>query len=605
MTFGLPTGRVACRPAPPSLLAPASAVASLLAPVSALALLLVAAPLCAQASDTTVGAQAPDTTVRVLAPDTTGRAQRRDTSVHAHLSDPAVRRLSLDEALDLAERGSESVGIARADIDRARGERRRARSGYFPQLTGSASYQRALRSQFSVLESDDSASSEPARECDRFVAQPSLSVDERLDALENSVECSGASNPFASLRNLPFGRENTYRLGLSATQNLFTGGRLRGLSQSADAGVRSAQLGLTSAQAQTLFDVTQAYYDATLGDRLVAIAEATLQQADTTLAQAQLAKDVGNQSEFELLRARVTRDNQRPVVIQRRADRDLAYIRLKQLLDVQLAQPLELTTALGDSTVVGAEKLAAVVPEQGDTGVDRRVVVRQAVEAVTSQEGQLRVARSQRLPQITLSSDYADLAYPSSGSPVGTDYISDWSLSVALTLPLFTGGRIKGEVESARANVEQAELRLKQTRERAQLDARTAQLQLEAAVAAWEASAGTEEQATRAYQIAELRYREGISTQTELNDIRIQLAQAQSTRARAARDLQLARVRLALLPALPLASANVATGAASGNGAAGVTTGNGATTAAATGTAGSAGTSGTTASTGGSAGVAR
>jgi outer membrane protein TolC len=569
--------RAACLPALPSWLAP----------ISALALLLAAAPLAAQASDTNVRAQVSDTT---------GRARRPDTTVHAHLSDPAVRRLSLDEALDLAERGSESVGIARADVDRARGDRRRARSGYFPQLTGSASYQRALRSQFSVLEADDSASTEPARECDRFVAQPGLSVEERLGALESSVECSSAANPFASLRNLPFGRENTYRLGLSATQNLFTGGRLGGLSQSADAGVRSAQLGLTSVQAQTLFDVTQAYYDATLGDRLVAIAEATLQQADTTLTQAQLAKNVGNQSEFELLRARVTRDNQRPVVIQRRADRDLAYIRLRQLLDVDLTQPLELTTALGDSTLVGAEKLAAIVPEQGDTAVERRVVVRQAVEAVTSQEGQLRVARSQRLPQLTLSSDFADLAYPSSGSPVGTDYISDWSVSVALTLPLFTGGRIKGEVESARANVEQAELRLKQTRERAQLDARTAQLQLDAAAVAWEASAGTEEQAARAYQIAELRYREGISTQTELNDIRIQLAQAQSTRARAARDLQLARIRLALLPALPLASASAATSAASGNGV---------TTAAPTGTAGGAGTSGTATPTGASGGTGR
>lgn len=537
------------------------------------ALLLAGSPLAAQTPAPSPSSQARDTT-------------RSQTSVQAHLVDPAARRLSLDEALDLADAGSEAVGIARADVDRARGDRRRARSGYFPQLNGSASYQRALRSQFSVLESGDSTTTEPARECDRFVAQPGLTVDERLAALENSVECSSASNPFASLRNLPFGRENTYRFGLSASQNLFTGGRLRGLSQSADAGLRSAELGLTSAQAQTLFDVTQAYYDATLGDRLVAIAEATLQQADTTLAQTQLAKDVGNESEFELLRARVTRDNQRPVVIQRRADRDLAYIRLKQLLDLPLALPLDLTTALGDSTLVGAAKLAIVVPAQGDTAVDRRVVVRQAAEAVTSQQGQLRVARSQHLPQLTLTSDFADLGYPSNGSPVGTDYVADWSVSIGLTLPLFTGGRIRGEVESARANVRQAELRLQQTRERAELDARTAQLQLDAAVVAWEASAGTEEQAARAYQIAELRYREGISTQTELNDIRIQLAQAQSTRARAARDLQLARIRLALLPALPLAGTSVVAGSAAS------TTPSGAT-AAPTGSAGAAGTSGT------------
>ncbi len=86
------------------------------------------------------------------------------------------------------------------------------------------------------------------------------------------------------------------------------------------------------------------------------------------------------------------------------------------------------------------------------------------------------------------------------------------------------------------------------------MDARNAATQLEAADAAWRASAGTVEQAARAYQIAELRYREGISTQTELLDSRIQLQQAQASRARAARDLQVAKVRILLLPALPLAA---------------------------------------------------
>jgi outer membrane protein TolC len=471
--------------------------------------------------------------------------------------DSAAQHLSLGEALRLAEGRSEAVGIARADVARARGERRRARSGYFPQLSGSASYARSLRSQFSAFRSTEDTTTAAPRECARFTPQPTQTVDQRLAALEDAVACASAADPFASFRNLPFGRENTYRFGLSASQALFTGGRLGGQSQAADAGLRSAELGVTAARAQTLLDVVAAYYDATLGDRLVDIAEATLRLADTTLAQTSLARQVGDQSEFELLRARVTRDNQRPVVIQRRADRDLAYVRLRQLLDLPPDRPLRLTTELGDTTLLDSPQLAALVSTPGDTATDRRVVVRQAAEVVTSQRGQLRVARAQRLPQLTLSSDFADLGYPGNGSPFGTDYISDWTVSVGFSLPLFTGGRIKGEVESARAGVEQAELRLRQTRERAQLDARSAELQLGAAVAAWQASAGTEEQAARAYQIADLRYREGLSTQTELNDIRIQLAQAQSTRARAARDLQLARARVALLPVLPLATGAV------------------------------------------------
>jgi outer membrane protein TolC len=485
---------------------------------------------------------------------------------------PAPRPLSLEEALGLAERESEAVGLARADLGRARGERRRARSGYFPQLNGSASYQRTLRSQFSVLQSDDGEedpNAPPPPECARFVPRPGLPVEERLDSLESALECASNADPFAGLGDLPFGRENTYRFGLSFSQSLFTGGRLGGQTQAAGAGVRAAELGLTSARAQLLLDVTASYYDAILGDRLVTIAEATLVQADTTLSQTQLAREVGNQSEFDLLRARVTRDNQRPIVIQRRADRDLAYYRLKQLLDLPLEQPLALTTELGDTGQVSAPQLAELVEAPGDTAAAARLPVRQAEEGVTSQQGLLRVARSQRLPQLTLFSDYAEFGYPSDGSPFGTDYLSDWTISVGLQLPIFTGGRIKGDVDVARANLEQSRLRLKQTHELAEVDSRRAGLQLEAAIAAWRASAGTEEQAVRAYQIAEIRYREGISTQTELNDIRIQLTQAQATRARAARDLQVARMRLALLPALPLEgipTAAAATAAAGGGG---------------------------------------
>jgi outer membrane protein TolC len=376
-------------------------------------------------------------------------------------------------------------------------------------------------------------------------------VEQRLDSLESAVSCASNADPFAQFSELPFGRANTFRFGLSFSQTLFTGGRLKGQTQSANAGVRVAEFGLTSARAQLLLDVTSAYYDASLADRLVGIAEETLRQADTTLSQTQLSRQVGNQSEFDLLRARVARDNQRPVVIQRRADRELAHYRLKQLLNLPLEQPLTLTTDLGDTALATAPQVTAIVETLGDTA-GMRVPVRQAEEGVQSQEGQLRVARAQRWPQVTLYSDYAQLGYPDNVDPFSPDYLSDWTVTLGAQVPLFTGGRIKGDVAVANANLQQAHLRLQQTKERAEVDARNADLQLASAVAAWEASAGTEEQAGRAYQIAEVRYREGLSTQTELNDSRIQLAQAQVTRAQAARDLQIARMRLALLPALPL-----------------------------------------------------
>jgi outer membrane protein TolC len=469
------------------------------------------------------------------------------------------RPLALNQALELAEKKSETVGIARAELDRADGERRRARSAYFPQLSGSASYQRVLESQFSSFDSGSDTSAVPVPVCNRFVAQPGLPIDQRLDSLERAVECASAADPFSAFRNLPFGRPNTYRFGLSFSQTLFSGGQVGGQVQAASAMTRSAALGLTSARAQLLLDVTSAYFDAALADRLLAIALGTLEQADTTLSQTQLARQVGNLSEFDLLRARVTRDNQRPVVIQRRADRDLAYYRLKQLLDFPLNQPVTLTTELGDSALVDSSRIAAVVDTPGDTAAMARAPVRQAAEAVTAQRGMVRAAQGQRLPQVGLTSEYAQLGFPNQVSPFGADFVSDWSVSLAVRLPIYTGGRIGGDVAVAQANQTEAELRLQQTREFAEVDARNSATQLEAALAGWQASAGTVEQATRAYQIAELRYREGISTQTELLDSRVQLQQAQASRARAARDLQVARMRIALLPALPLTPPSSAT----------------------------------------------
>ena len=169
-----------------------------------------------------------------------------------------------------------------------------------------------------------------------------------------------------------------------------------------------------------------------------------------------------------------------------------------------------------------------------------------------AQRGLVGAARGERWPSLTVSSSFAQLAYPTDAFPGSNDFLTDWTVGVGLSLPLFTGGRVGGAVGIARSNLRDAELRLQQTREAAQVDARNTVLSLEAAVAAVEASAGTVEQAQRAYEIAELRYREGLSTQTELLESRLQLQQAQANRARDARDLEVARIRLALLPVLPL-----------------------------------------------------
>lgn len=430
--------------------------------------------------------------------------------------DPPVRRLSLEEALRLAIPASETLELAQAAVRRAQGDEAQAHSTRWPQLAASLGYTRLLRSQF------------------------------------QDIDFGGGGEDEFDFSELPFGRANTYSAGISLSQTLFSGGRISGQSSAAEASRRRAQLGVSSAEAQLTLDVVTAYYDAVLAERRLAIAQTALAQADTTLRQTQARREVGTQPEFDVLRARVARDNQRTALIQRRSESVIAGIRLRQLLNLPADTPLQLSTPLEDTGADTSPTLAGLLARTPDTAAANRLAVRQAAEGVRTQEGLLRAAKAERIPSLVLTSQYARLGYPADLIPDNTRFFTDWSFNLGVSFPLFTGGRLSGSQAAAEASLQDAELRVRQVTEQAQLDARIASTALEAAEAAWDASSGTVEEARRAYEIAEIRFREGISTQTELLDARLALETAETVRAQAARDLRLARVRLALLDRLPL-----------------------------------------------------
>ena len=481
-------------------------------------------------------------------------------AVGAAAAAPATA-ISLEDALRLAEQTSEQVMISQAGVLRARGQQYQARSQLFPQLSATAGYTRTLATQFSALTVSPDTTGPKNCPTGRFTPDPSLPLDQRVDTLEKRLECSGSSNPFGSVKGLPFGQKNQWNLGLNFSQNLFTGGRVVAQIQEANAGRALADIGLTSTRAQLMLDVAQAYYDAALSDRLLTIAQGALTQAEQTLKQVQVARQVGNQPEFELLRAQVAYQNEQPAVIQRRSQRDLAYLRLKQLLNLPSTVPISLTTSLGDTVSPTPVSLASsVVKVPGDTTTASRAPVRQAAQSLRTMEAALKVARSERIPSLALISQWGRVGY-TPNIPAWNQLFSNWTVGVSLSVPLFTGGRITGDNLVAQAGVMEARVRLRQTAELAALDTRSAVEALQAAEATYSASAGTSQQATRAFQIAEVRYREGISTQLELNDSRLMVQQAEANRAQAARDLQLARMRVALLPDLPLGASAGATNA--------------------------------------------
>jgi outer membrane protein TolC len=456
--------------------------------------------------------------------------------------------LTLAEALRLAGARNESIDIARAGEARADAETLRVRSQRRPQLTFMGTYSRTLASEFS------GAFEASGPSCAPLSVNPLAPVDARVTELERAASC-GAILPDLGFDDLPFGQRNIYQFSFAFTQPVYEGGRISAEQARAEHARRAAGLNTTAAEAALALDVTRAFYDAALSDRMLAIAESGYNQASATYDQIRLAFEAGRQSEFELLRAEVARDAERPRVIRSRANREIAYRRLRQLLKLPAGTPLTLDVDLDSIDLPPPAPFAADLAAARAAGPTAdRAGVRQAEALVNVREATVNVAQAERRPSVALSSSLAPVGYPSSGIfPGADDFRTNWSLSASVSVPLLTGGRLKAAEATATADLAQARAELEQVRELSVLDSATALEDLSAAEASLEASAGTVEQAERAYSIAELRNREGLSTQLELSDARLALQVARANRAQAARDVQVARARVALLPRLPIA----------------------------------------------------
>jgi outer membrane protein TolC len=233
-----------------------------------------------------------------------------------------------------------------------------------------------------------------------------------------------------------------------------------------------------------------------------------------------------------------------------------SMLRLKQLMEVPVDTELVLVSELMSSVLPVPEPFESEFTAANPLRqFSERAPVRQAEAAVRQREANIRLARAQKRPVFNIASDYGLVAYPNAFIPTATNqFRNDWTVTAAVQFPIFTGGRLESDVIAAEANRREAKAQAQLTRELALLDSSVAANQLQTAQQQWNAAAGTIDEATKAFEIAGLRYREGISNQLEVDDARLALQQSRVNRAQAARDLQVARVTVALLPLLPLST---------------------------------------------------
>jgi outer membrane protein TolC len=398
----------------------------------------------------------------------------------------APLRISLEEAVNRAVSTSEEVRLAQANQALAESQVVQARAGALPQVNASLVYNRTLASLFEGLVLPPAEGGEPGE------------------------------NPFAAL---PFGQPNTWIATLQLSQPIYSGGRVGTALEIARQVRLAAALEVEEAEDEITLQVRNAYFQAVLAEQLVAITREAYTLADAQLAQVELFRQQGTASEFDLLRARVERDNLEPNIVEAENARRLAELNLKRLANIPADQRLDLATPL-------APTLAAVDREALREALDRRAALQALDAAVAAREGAVRIARSNRLPTLGANANFSYQAFPQAVVPFDADWRRDWALGFQLSVPVFDGFRTRGQVQQARAELAQVQLQREQVRQGLELDMEAALGEFDAALAQIEARRATVAQARRALELAELRFRSGLSTQLEVSNARLLLEQA-------------------------------------------------------------------------------
>jgi len=198
-----------------------------------------------------------------------------------------------------------------------------------------------------------------------------------------------------------------------------------------------------------------------------------------------------------------------------------AKLQLANLLHAQITADYELAPLRAGSDALPAPEAALAAAK------DARPDYRAAAAQLRAAELSLRAARSQRYPTLQFLSHYGQ----SGRKPF--ENLNTFQVQGALTVPVFTGGRIAAEAREAEGRREEAHALLEEAESQVETDVLTALAAVAAARREIELAEATTRLAREELDLASARFTSGVADNTEVVNAQDRLARSEENHIRA------------------------------------------------------------------------
>ena len=358
-------------------------------------------------------------------------------------------------------------------------------------------------------------------------------------------------------KGLSFGADNTINNTASLSLPLYaptvyeTLKMNRTQMEQAVESARSSKINLTN-------EVKKGYYNILLAEQSLSVLKESEKSIAETVANTEKMYQQGLASEYDLLSAQVQLSNLRPNIVQTENSIKATKLLFKLYLGLPAVSDFVLEGSLDDF----ADEVALSIIPTDSVDLSNNTDLRSLEFQRKLLEHQLRMTNASRLPTIAAFSTFmysgndnsmnfgeiigGSMGGMGGGSSAPTTKKEWWwqkplSAGISISIPLFSGGRNLNKAHEIRNTLHQLSLQRDYLAQSVNVQVESAFNNILTAKEKMTSNEITVRQASKAYEIAQVRYNAGTSTILELNSSELSLTQAKLNYSQAIYDFLAAR----------------------------------------------------------------
>lgn len=336
--------------------------------------------------------------------------------------------------------------------------------------------------------------------------------------------------------------EHRFTNSVSAEFPLYTGGRVENNIEARHHGLSSADLTLENTKQTVKYQTTEAYYNVLQRKNLVQVAESAVRMSGTQLALIEAQFSEGAVAKSDVLQMQVQLANYQQSLVS--AEGTLSVAKKSLLACIGLPADTEFETT--DS--FSYEPFGLELSECLDYALENRPDAAAAQYTVKSAEAQKQAAKSGYRPTLSAvaSKSIADeKAFRHERSEA-------WEAGVTLSWNVFDNMVTAANVNAAKYTAERAQAEAELLLRNVRLQTESAYIRMKAAEANIQTTAEAIKHAENRYEIAKVRYEEGVDILLAVTDAQEKLTQARTNYYTALYEYNLNKAALAKAMGVPV-----------------------------------------------------